>query len=191
MSWLRLAVLAFLITILIFAGLARGQGRYDIPEQGPQPLQNGLPEQRPQPLQNDLPEQGPQLLQGDLPNHRQLSLSSGQSMDVCNPKAKLHQPGQGAKGINKSAKGASPKPYAFGPGSFEPASGHYGMQQAKEPQFGFPGKGSPGSSPGSTSFLDGYLLRSLQDDSLGKENRESEDKPTDDLPFNGETSSNF
>ena len=42
MSWRRLAVLAFAITLLIFAGVARGQGRYEPAEQGRQSLPSHL-----------------------------------------------------------------------------------------------------------------------------------------------------
>ena len=106
MSWRRLSVLAFLITILIFAGVASGQGRYELPEQGPQPLQS------------------------DLANPEQPGLDGPKSIDESNSKAK-NQKAPRAAGIKKSAKGASPKPYSFGP-----ASGQYGMQQAREPQIG-------------------------------------------------------
>ncbi len=173
MSWLRLAVLAFLITIFMFAGVASGQGRYELPEQGPQPLQNGLPEQGPQPLQSDLANTGHPGLDGS------------KSIDVSNPKAKFNQKAPRAAGIKKSAKGASSKPYSFGPDSFGPPSGHYGIQQAKGPQIGVP------RSPGSTSFLDGYLLRSLHDGGLAGEKAGGEDQLKDDSPLNGETSSDF
>ena len=58
MSWLRLSVLAFLIAIFIFAGVAGGQGRYELPDQVRQPLKNDLPDQGPQPLQKDLGDPG-------------------------------------------------------------------------------------------------------------------------------------
>ncbi len=165
MSWRRLAVPAFLITLLVFAGVARGQGRYELPEQGPQPLQNALPEQGPQPLQSD------------LANPEQSGLAGLQSIDVSDSKAK-NPKASGAAGIKKSAPGASPKPYSFGP-----ASGQYGVPQAGELKIG--------SSPGSTSFLDGYLLRSLHDDGLGRKKPTAEDKPKDDLLLPGTTSSKY
>ena len=162
MSWRRIAVLAFLITLLIFAGVASGQGRYELPEQGPQPLQN------------DLPEQGPQPLQSDLANPEQPGLAGPKSINESNSNAK-NQKAPGAAGIKKSAKAASPKPYSFGP-----VAGQYGVPQARVPQIG--------SSPGSTSFLDGYLLKSLHDDGLARK------KPTeskDDLMLPDKTSSKF
>jgi len=153
MSWSRIAVPAFLITLLAFAGVARGQGRYELPEQGPQPLQS------------------------DLANPEQPGLAGPQSIDVSNSKAK-NQKASGAAGIKKSAPGASPKPYSFGP-----ASGQYGVPQAKALQIG--------SSPGSTSFLDGYLLKSLHDGDLASKKPRAEDKPKDDLLLPGQTPSRF
>ncbi len=153
MSWRRIAVLAFLITSLIFAGVARGQGRYELPEQGPQPLQS------------------------DLANPEQPGLAGPKSIDQSNSQAK-NQKAPRAADIKKSAKGASPKPYSFGP-----ASGQYGVPQARGLKIG--------SSPGSTSFLDGYLLRSLHDDGLGRKKPAGEDNPKDDLLLPGKTSSKF
>lgn len=165
MSWRRLAVPAFLITLLVFAGVARGQGRYELPEQGPQPLQNALPEQSPQPLQCD------------LANPEQPGLTGPQSIDVSNSKAK-NQKASGAAGIKKSAKGAGPRPYSFGP-----ASGQYRVPPARALQIG--------SSPGSTSFLDGYLLKSLHDGGLARKTPAAEDTPKDDLLLPDQTSSKF
>ncbi|MGA8572970.1 MAG: hypothetical protein ACLP7A_10175 [Desulfobaccales bacterium] len=193
MSWLRLPVLAFLITLFIFAGVASGQGSYELQGQALQPLQNDLPEQGPQPLQNDLPEQGTPLLQSDLPTHRRPGLGGAQS--TINPNAKLQQESPRATGIQKGAKGANSKGYSFGPDSFGPASGHHGIQQGKGGQLGVPsrnlGMGNDQvSSPGSTSFLDGYLLNSLHENELGRETP-GEGPPQEDLPLSGETSSNF
>ena len=121
-------------------------------EQGPQPLQNGLPEQGPQPLQNGLPGQGPQPLQGDLAKHKQPGLGDDQLM---HPKAKLQQVPPKAAGIQNGAKGADSKPYSFGPDSFGPASGQYGMQQARGPQIGVPrGNLGMGSGQGSQFWFD-------------------------------------
>jgi hypothetical protein len=179
MSWRRLAVLAFSITVLIFAGVASGQGRYELPEQGPQPLQS------------DLPEQGPQPLQNDLANPEQPDLDGSKSIDESNSITKNQKTPRPA-GIKNSAKGASPKP-----GSFGPASGQHGVQQAGGPQVGVPRNGllnmgnHQGSSPGSTSFLDGYLQRSLHDDGLARKKPGGEDKPKDDLLLPGKTSSQF
>ncbi|MGP8106608.1 MAG: hypothetical protein ACLQLE_12040 [Desulfobaccales bacterium] len=179
MSWRRLSVLASLITLLIFAGVARGQGRYELPEQGPQPLQN------------DLPEQGPQPLQGDLANPEQPGLNGPKSIDQSGFKT-TNQKAPTAAGIQKSAKGASPKPDSFGP-----ASGQHGVQQAGGPQIGVSRSGllnmgnNQVSNPGSTSFLDGYLLRSLHDDGLARKKPAGEDKPKDDLLLPGKTSSKF
>jgi len=145
--------------------VASGQGRYELPEQGPQPLQN------------DLPEQGPQPLQSDLPNPEQSSLNGPKSIDESNSKAK-NQKAPGAAGIKKSAQGASSKPYSFGP-----ASGQYGVPQASGLKIG--------SSPGSTSFLDGYLLKSLHDDGLARKKPTAEDTPKDDSLLPGKTSSRF
>ncbi len=47
MSWLRLPVRAFLITLFIFAGVASGQGSYELQGQALQPLQNDRPEAGP------------------------------------------------------------------------------------------------------------------------------------------------
>lgn len=193
MSWLRLAVLAFLITIFIFAGVASGQGSYELQGQGLQPLQNDLQEQGPQPLQNDLQEQGPSLLQSDLPNH--IRPNGAQLINDYKPKAKLQRERPRAAGIQKGAKGANSKGYSFGPDSFGSASGHYGMQQGKGGQIGVP-KGNLGignaqvSSPGLTSFLDGYFLNSLHGNDSGRE-KPGDDQPQEDLPLNGETSFNF
>ena len=179
MSWRRLSVLAFSITLLIFAGVASGQGRYELPEQGPQPLQN------------DLPEQGPQPLQSDLANPEQPGFDGLKSIDQSGFKA-TNQKAPTAVGIQKSANGASPKPYSFGP-----ASGQHGVQQAGGPQMGVSRSGllnmgnNQSSSPGSTSFLDGYLLRSLHDDSLVREKPRREDEPKDDLPLQGKASSKY
>jgi len=164
MSWRRLAVPAFLITLLVFAGVARGQGRYELPEQGPQPLQNALPEQGPQPLQSD------------LANPEQPGLAGPKSIDASNSTVK--NPNLRATGIKKSAKGAGPRPYSFGP-----ASGQYGVPQARALQIG--------SSPGSTSFLDGYLLKSLHDGGLARKKPAAEDTPKDDLLLPDQTSSKF
>jgi hypothetical protein len=153
MAWRRLSVLAFSITLLIFAGVARGQDRYELPEQGPQPLQS------------------------DLANPEQPGLADPQSIDESNSNAK-DQKAPGAAGIKKSAKGASPKPYSFGP-----ATGQYGVPQARGLKIG--------SSPGSTSFLDGYLLKSLHDDGLARKKPMGEDKPKDDLLLPDKTSSKF
>jgi hypothetical protein len=167
MSWLRLSVLAFLITILIFAGVASGQ---------------------------ELPEQGPQPLQSDLANPEQPGLDAPKSISKSGSKA-TNQKAPRAAGIKKSAKGASgasPKPYSFGP-----AAGQYGMQQDREAQIGASRGGllnmgnNQSSSPGSTSFLDGYLLRSLHDDSLVREKPRREDEPKDDLPLQGKASSKY
>ncbi len=179
MSWRRLLVFAFLIDILIFAGVASGQGRYELPEQGQQSLQS------------DLPEQGQQPLQSDLANPEQPGLDGPNSLDKSNSKAKFYQKPPRAAGIKKSAKGIT-KPDSFGA-----SSGQFGTQQARGPQIGVPGSGLLGmrnnqfSSPGSTSFLDGYLLRSLHDDGLAREKPGGEGKPKDDLPINGKTSSEF
>jgi hypothetical protein len=191
MSWRRLSVFAFLITLLIFAGVASGQGRYELPEQGPQPLKSDLPEQGPQPLKSDLPDQGPQPLQGDLANPEQPSLVGPKSIDKSGSKAKKLKAPRAA-GIKKSAKGASPKSDSFGP-----ASGQHGVQQARGPQSGVSRSGllntgnNQVSSPGSTSFLDGYLQRSLHDDGLARKKPRGEDKPKDDLLLQGKTSSEF
>ena len=165
MPWRRIAVLAFLITSLIFAGVASGQGRYELPEQGPQPLQNVLPEQGPQPLQSD------------LASPEQPGLAGPKSIDESNSNAK-NQKAPRTAGIKGSAKGANPKPYSFGP-----ASGRYGVPQA--------GGLKISSSPGSTSFLDGYLLKSLHDDGLARKKPAAEDTPKDDLLLPGKTSSKF
>jgi hypothetical protein len=179
MSWRRLSLLSSLITLLIFAGVASGQGRYELSEQGQQPLQNDLPEQRPQPLQNDLANPG------------QPGLAGPKSIEPSYSKAK-NQKFPRAAGIKKSAEGASPKPDSFGL-----ASGQYGAQQARGPEIGVSRSGLLGmannqsSSPGSTSFLDGYLLKSLHDDGLGRKKPAGEDKPKDDLLLPGKTSSKF
>lgn len=193
MSWLRLAVLAFLITLFISAGVASGQGSYELRGQALQPLQNDLPEQRPQPFQNDLPEQGTPLLQSDLPTHRRAN--GALLLSDYNSKAKLQQAPPTATGIKKGAKGTNRKGYSFGPDSFGPASGHHGIDQGKGGQFGVPsrnlGMGNDQvSSPGVTSFLDGYFLNSLHENELGRETP-GERPPQEDLPLTGETSSNF
>ncbi|MGD0216776.1 MAG: hypothetical protein ABSC45_04600 [Desulfobaccales bacterium] len=174
MSWLRLAVLAFLITIFIFAGVASGQGSYELQGQGLQPLQNGLPEQ------------GPQLLQ-DLPGHKRPSLCGpGSTNDVSSPKAKFQQAAPRAAGIRKTAKGTNAKGYSSGPDSFGPATGHNGMRPASGPQINAPPKGlfgmgnNQGSSPGQASFLDGYFLNSLHGGGLPAENRQGEETPEND-----------
>jgi hypothetical protein len=163
MSGVRLAVLAFLITILIVAGVARGQGRYGLPEQGPQPLGN------------------------ELSDREHYGLDGPKSISKSGSKA-TSQKAPRAAGTKKNAKGASPKPYAFGP-----AAGQYGMQQDSEAQIGASGRPllNMGNNPGSTSFLDGYLLKSLHDDGLAREKPRREDEPKDDLLLQGTTSSKY
>ena len=175
MSWRQLSLLAFFITLLIFVGVARGQGRYELPEQRPQPLQNDLPEQGQQPLQSDLanPEQ---------PGPKPIADSGSQTKNQKAPRP---------AGIKKQVKSSTK------PDFFRHASEPDGMPQARGAQTGASSSGLLGlgtnqlSSPGSTSFLDGYLQRSLHDDGLAREKPAAEDKPKDDLLLQGRTSAKF
>jgi hypothetical protein len=67
------------------------------------------------------------------------------------------------------------------------------MQQDSEAQIGASGRPllNMGNNPGSTSFLDGYLLKSLHDDGLAREKPRREDEPKDDLLLQGTTSSKY
>jgi hypothetical protein len=167
MSWCRLFFPAFLITILLFAGVASGQGRYELQEQGQQPLQS------------------------DMANREQQGPDGSKVIVKSSSKAK-NKKAPRVSGIKKSAKGTVPKPDSFGPSSRQ-----YGMEQAKEQQVGVSGSGLLGmgdnqsGSSGSTSFLDGYLLKSLRDDGLARKKSRSEDKTKDDLPLRGKNTSKF
>ncbi len=144
MSWRRLAVLAFAITLLIFAGVARGQGRYEPAEQGRQSLPS------------------------DLASPEPPGLDGPKSVAESYSKAKNPAAGRPAD-IRKGAPGTGPKRVDLGP-----ISGQYAVPQAKGPQIGVSGSGllglgnPPSSGPGSTSFLDGYFIRSLHDDGLAR-----------------------
>jgi hypothetical protein len=166
MSGRRLSVLAFLITLLIFAGMARGQGRYELSEQGQPPLQRDLAN----------PEQP------GLDGPRPIADSGSQTKNQKAPRP---------AGIKKQVKGITK------PDFFRPASGPDGVQQARGTQTGASSSGLLGlenhqlSSPGSTSFLDGYLQRSLHEDGLARKKPAAENKPKDDLLLQGRTSSKF
>jgi hypothetical protein len=160
----RLTVSAFLISILVFAGVASGQGRDELQEQGPQPLQSDTTNQ----------EQWLQPLQGDMANQGRQGLDSPKSIDKSDGKAKNIKTPK-VTGIKKSAKSTISKPKSFGPSSRQ-----YGIEKGNRSpvrlqvgsQIGASRSGllrmgdnqSGNSTP--NSFLDGYLQRSLAGSSL-------------------------
>ena len=93
--------------------------------------------------------------------------------------------------IKKSTETGSPKAESFGSSSRQ-----YWMSndQSKGPQFGASGSGlivkgyNQSSSFGSTSFLDGYLLKSLHDKEISRKKTRNEEKPKDDWRPRGKTS---
>lgn len=153
------------MALLLLGGVAWAQGRDDLQDQGQQ-----------QPLQTDMVNKDQQSL--DL------------SIDRHNSKAKNKKAAR-VKDIKKSTETGSPKAESFGPSSRQ-----YGMSnaQSKGPQFGALGSGLIGkgynqsSSFGSTSFLDGYLLKSLHDEGIARKKPRNEEKPKDDLRLRGKTS---
>jgi len=134
---------ALLLTLLFIGGVDRSQGQADLQERGQQ-----------------------QLLQTDMVNQDQQSLDL--STDRHNSQAKDRKAAQGAD-LKKSKIPGSLKADAFGP-----SSSQYGMSNAQSqgPQFGALGSGLSGeednqsSNVGSTSFLDGYFMNSLQEDKV-------------------------
>lgn len=158
---------AFLLTFLVFAGVAGGQGRYELPEQGQQPfLSNLTPEEQ----------QGPA-------GAKTLNRSGSQAKNKKAPRA---------AGIKKSAAGGVPRPDSPGPASKPP-----GLAQAQGFPVGLLGSGQFGKAAhqsggsGAISFLDGYLLRSLHDEGMARKKAKKEDKPKDDFPQRGKTVTKF
>jgi hypothetical protein len=155
---------AFLMALLLLGGVAWAQVRDDLQDQGQQ-----------QPLQTDMVNKDQQSL--DL------------SIDRHNSKANDRKTAR-ITDIKKSTETGSPKAESFGPSSRQ-----YGMSnpQSKGPQFGASGSGLIGKgynqsgSFGSTSFLDGYLLKSLHDEGISKKKTSNEEKPKDALRPRGKT----
>jgi hypothetical protein len=156
---------AFLMALLLLGGMAWAQGLGDFQDQGQQ-----------QPLQNDLLNNGQQSL--DL------------SIDRANSQAKQKKPTR-VTTIKKSAEIGNPKAASFGPSSRQFGISH---SPSKESQFGSLGIGAigkgydPSSSFSSKSFLDGYLLKSLHDDSISSKRTRKEGKAEDDLRLKGKPS---
>jgi len=156
---------AFLMALLLFGGVSWAQGRDDLQDQGQQ-----------QPLQTDTVNKDQQSL--DL------------SIDRHNSKVKDRKAARGTD-IKKSTETSSPKAESFGPSSRK-----YGRSngQSKGPQLGVLGTGltrkgyDHSSSFGSTSFLDGYLLKSLHDKGISRKKTRNEEKPKDDWRPRGKTS---
>ena len=146
------------MALLLLGGVAWAQGRDDLQDQGQQ-----------QPLQTDLVNKDQQSL--DL------------SIDRHNSKAKDRKAAR-VTDIKKITESSSPKAESLGPSSRQ-----YGMSnaQSKGPQVGASGSGFIGkgynqsSSFGSTSFLDGYLLKSLHDEGISRKKTRNEEKSKDDL----------
>ena len=143
MPWRRLSFPAFIISILLFTGVARGQGRYELLMQGKQPLQSDTTNQQQgmQPLQNDMKnqEQWLQPLQSDMTKPEQRVLDSSKKMPKSISPTKNKKTAT-VSSFKKSAK-ALQLDVSIG---------------------GLAGLGTnQSSSSGSTSFLDGYLLESL------------------------------
>jgi hypothetical protein len=162
---------SFLMALLLFPGVASGQGRYELQDRGQQ-----------------------QPLESDMANRELPGLEGPKTIDKYSPKAK-NKKAPRVTGIKKSAKGTIPKPDSFGPSSRQ-----HGVEQAKGPQIGVSGSGLLGrgdnqsgsyGSYGSTSFLDGYLLKSLHADRLKKKKSRREEMPNDDLPRSGKTAPKF
>lgn len=157
-----LSFLPILLSLSLFTGVASGQGRYDLPEQGQQPLQSGMK------------------------NWEQPSLGGSLKDGKTNSKPVIKKV-KGA-GLKKRKTGTIPTP-----GIHESASQQDGMKRAKKSQFGSSktgligmGYNQPGN-PGSTSFLDGYLLKSMHSDGLARKRTRSEEKPTNNLSPQGKT----
>lgn len=166
---------AFLMTLLLLAGMAWAQGRDDLQGQGQQ-----------QPLQMDLVNKDQQSI--DLLIDRHNFKDSGRKAKLKDRKAAT------VTDIKKSTETSSSKAESLGPSSRQ-----YGIANAQSmrPQFsslgsGLIGKGYNQSSIGSTSFLDGYFLKSLHDGGISrrhfKEKNRNEEKSKDDLRPRGKTS---
>ena len=149
---------AFLMALLLLGGVAWAQGRDDLQDQGQQ-----------QPLHTDMVNKDQQPLDLSIERH--------------NSKAKDRKAAR-VTDIKKITESSSPKAESLGPSSRQ-----YRMSnaQSKGPQFGASGSGLIGtgynqsSSFGSTSFLDGYLLKSLHDEGISRKKTRNEEKSKDDL----------
>jgi hypothetical protein len=157
MTWLWLSLAAFVIPILVPAGMAGAQIGYEVRGQGQQPLQS------------------------ELANRQQQGLNGPKAIDKPASKAKKAPSAKWGKKDAKSAKGA-----IFKPGFSGKSSKGQRFEQAKEPQIGgsesdlLDKAKNYSSRVGSNSFLDGYLLQSLHDDGARKKMRSS-DKPNNNL----------
>jgi hypothetical protein len=161
MFWSWFPVSTCLMAILIFVGAAIGQESGGLREQGQQPFLSGVVKQERQ----------------DITGHRYKSCTAA-------PNIKTPQ----VAGVNKNAKGTISKP------GFGPFPRNHGRKQAFGAQVGI-SKSGPISvgyhCSGTTSFLDGYLLKSLHHDGSAKKKARSENHPKDDLRLKGKTSSKF
>ncbi|MCX5890430.1 MAG: hypothetical protein NTY36_13435 [Deltaproteobacteria bacterium] len=163
---------AFLMALLLLGGAAWAQGRDDLQDQGQQ-----------QPLQTDMVNKDQQSLDLSIDRH------NSKAKDT-KAKAKDRKAAR-VTDIKKSTESGSPKAE-----SFKPSSRQYGMSnaQSKGAQFGTSGRGLIGkgynqsSISGSTSFLDGYLLKSLHDEGISRKKTRNAEKPKDDLRLKGKTS---
>ena len=163
---------AFLMALWLLGGVAWAQGRDDLQDQGQQ-----------QPLQTDMVNKDQQSL--DLSIDRHNSKAKDRKAKAKDRKAAR------VTDIKKITESSSPKAESLGPSSRQ-----YGMSnaQSKGPQFGASGSGLIGtgynqsSSFGSTSFLDGYLLKSLHDNGISRKKTRNEEKPKDGLRPRDKTS---
>ena len=163
---------AFMMALLLLSGVAWAQGRDDPQDQGQQ-----------QPLQTDMVNKDQQSLDLSIDRHNSKAKDR-------NAKPKDRKAAR-VTDIKKSTASGSRKAESFGPSSRQ-----YGMPnaQSKGPEFGASGSGLIGtgynqsSSFGSTSFLDGYLLKSLHDEGISRKKTRDEKKPKHDLRPRGKTS---
>jgi hypothetical protein len=152
---------ALLLTSLFLGGVDRSQGQADLQDRGQQ-----------------------QLLQTGMVNQEQQSLDL--SADRHNSQAKDRKPLKGAD-LKKSKTPGSLKADAVGP-----SSSQYGMSHAQSqgPQWGALGsglsaeEGSQSSSLDSASFLDGYLMNSLQEDKVVSQKAKEDNTPNNNLKAN-------
>jgi hypothetical protein len=169
--WQRLFQ-AFLMALLLYGGVAWAQGRDYLQDQGQQ-----------EPLQTDMVNKDQQIL--DLSIDRHNSKADDRKAKAKDRKAAM------VTDIKKSTETGSPKAKSLGPSSRQDGVSN---AQSKGPQVGALGSGLIGTgynqsrSFGSTSFLDGYLLKSLHDESISRKRTGNEEKPKYDLRPKGKTS---